>query len=183
MQFLFDAQQLLLLVFLDGSDRHASPARNDFFDVFAGHDAGGRIIQLQTLSQLPQIIFFFAFFLGIEPRLFKFMIGDGRFHAMSDELNALLHFGDFIGKRGLAQFHAGTGFIDEVDGFVRQEAVGYVPAGKIDSVLDRFVGVTDRVEFFVALADTLQNANGFVFAGAIDLHSLEASFERAIFFY
>ena len=182
MQFLFDAQQFLLLVFLDGGDRHAGPARNDFLDVFARHDAGGRIIELQTLAQLAQIIFFFAFFFGIETRLFKLMIGNGRFHAMGDEFHALLHLGHFVGKRGLAQLHARARFVDQVDGFVGKETVRNVAAGKIDGILDGFIGIADGVEFFVTLADALQNANGFFFRGAIDLHGLEAALEGTIFF-
>jgi hypothetical protein len=41
-----------------------------------------------------------------------------------DELDALLDIGQVGGKRGLAQFDAGPGFVDQVDGFIRQEAVG-----------------------------------------------------------
>jgi hypothetical protein len=36
----FDAQQFLLLVFLDRGDGDAGPARDHFFDVFARDDAG-----------------------------------------------------------------------------------------------------------------------------------------------
>ena len=181
-QFLFDAQQFLLLVFLDGGDGDAGPARNHVFDVFARHDAGGGIIELQTLAQLAQIFFFLALLFGIETRLFKLVIGDGRFHAVSDELHALLHLGHFIGQRRLAQLHARAGFVDQVDGLVGQEAIRNVAARKINGVLDGFVGVADGVEFLVALAHALQHANGFFFVGAVHLHGLEAALERAIFF-
>ena len=183
MQLLLDAQQFLLLVFLDRGDRDAGPARHDFLDVFARDDAGGGIIQLQALAQLAQIIFFFAFLFGIETRFFKLMIGDGRFHAVGDEFHPLLHFGYFVGKRGLAQLDTRAGFIDEVDGLVRKETIGDVAAGKIDGVLNRFVGIADGMEFFVTLADTLQNPNGFLFRGAIHLHGLEAALQGTIFLH
>src|ERR1700733_3153726 len=51
-KFDFDAQQFLLLVFLNGSDGDTRPARNHFFDIFARDDAGGRFVELQTLAQL-----------------------------------------------------------------------------------------------------------------------------------
>ena len=86
------------------------------------------------------------------------------------------------GKRGLPQLHARAGLIDQIDGLVRQEAIRNVAAGEIDRVLDGFVGVADGVEFFVALAHALQDADGFFFAGAIDLHRLEAALERTVFF-
>ena len=78
-QFRLDAQQLLLLVFLDRGDADAGPARHHFFDVFARHDAGGSVVELVALAQAAQIFFFFALFFGIETRLFEFMIGDGAF--------------------------------------------------------------------------------------------------------
>src|SRR4029077_16074014 len=40
-QFLFDAQELLLFVFLDGGDGDAGPARHDLFDILARDYAGG----------------------------------------------------------------------------------------------------------------------------------------------
>ena len=129
-----------------------------------------------------QIFLFLALFLGIEARLLEFVIGDGRFHAVRDEFHALLHFGNFIGQRGLAQLHARAGFVDQIDGLVRQEAVRNVAAREIDGVLDGFVGVADGVKFFVALAHALQNADGFFLGRRVDFHGLEAAFERAIFF-
>ena len=40
------------------------------------------------------------------------MRGDRRFHAVSDELHALLHFADFLGNGGLAQLDTRAGFIN-----------------------------------------------------------------------
>jgi len=117
----------LLLVFLDGSDADAGPARNDFFDIFAGDDARRGVVQFEALPQSAQVFFFLAFFLGIETRLFEFVIGNGRFHAVRDELHALLHFADFVGDGGLAQLHARTGFINQIYSFVGEKTVGDVP--------------------------------------------------------
>src|ERR1700690_2165530 len=46
--------------------------------------------------------------------LLEFVIGDGGFHPVGDELHALLHLGHFVGQHGLAQFHARAGFIDQI---------------------------------------------------------------------
>src|ERR1700758_3772380 len=40
-QFRLDTEKLLLFVFFDRGDADAGPARNHFFDVFAGDNAGG----------------------------------------------------------------------------------------------------------------------------------------------
>jgi len=37
------------------------------------------------------------------------------FHAMGDEFHALLHLADFLQDAGLAEFHAGASFVDEVE--------------------------------------------------------------------
>ena len=52
------------------------------------------------------------------------MVRDGRLHPVHDELDPLLDVGDIRRKRGLAKLHPGTGFVDQIDGLVRQEAVG-----------------------------------------------------------
>jgi len=70
------------------------------------------------------------------------------FHAMHDELDALLHFGQFLGKRSLAQLYTRSGFIDQIDGFVRKEAVRNVAVRVRDREIDGFVGIGDGVEFF-----------------------------------
>src|SRR2546430_16115730 len=180
-KFRLDAQQFLLLVFLDGSDTDAGPARNDFFNVFAGDDAGRGVVQFETFAQAAQIFFFLALFLGIKTRLFKFVIGDGRFHAVSDEFYTLLHFADFFGDSGLAQLHAGAGFVDKVDGFVWKETIGNVAVGKINRIAQRFVRVADGVEFFVALANTLNHLHGLVFIRRGNLDGLEAALQGAVF--
>ena len=53
-----------------------------------------------------QVFFLLALFFGIETRLLEFVVGDGRFHPVRDELHALLHLGHFLRQRRLAQLDA-----------------------------------------------------------------------------
>src|SRR5271170_927650 len=64
MQFFLNAQQLLLLVFLDRGNLNARPARDDLFDIFAGYDSGGGIVDFQFFAEDAQMLFFLALFLG-----------------------------------------------------------------------------------------------------------------------
>ncbi len=112
MQLRLDAQQFLLLVFLNRGDANAGPARNHFLDVLARHDARGRVVQLETLPQPAQVFFFLALFFGIEARLLEFVIGDRCFHPVRNEFHPLLNFADFFGNRRLPQFHARPGFVN-----------------------------------------------------------------------
>ena len=86
------------------------------------------------------------------------------------------------GKRSLAQLYAGSGFVDQVDGLVGQEAVGDVAVGMRDREIDGVVGVGDGVEFFVAIFDAEQNLDRVDLVRRRNFHGLEAALERTIFF-
>ncbi len=127
-QLVFDAQQLGDLFLFDRRHGHAGPARHHVFDIVLGDAAGGGIVQVVLLAQLAHVLALFALLVGIEARLFEFVVRDGVFHAVHDELDALLDIRQIGRKRGLAQFHARAGFVDQIDGLVRQEAVRNVAA-------------------------------------------------------
>ena len=97
-QLFFDAQQLLGLFFLDRSDGNAGPARDDVFDIFAVDYAGGRFIEMIFFAEGAQVLALFAFFVGVEAGFFELVVRDGVLHAMDDELDALLDFGQFLGQ-------------------------------------------------------------------------------------
>ena len=181
-QLFFDAQQLGDLFFLDGRHRHAGPARHHVFDVVLGDDAGRGVVEIVLLAQLAHVLALFALFVGVEARLLELVVRDGVLHAVHDELDALLNVGQIARQRGLAQLHARAGFVDQIDGLVRQEAVRNVAVRSVDRGLDGFVGVADGVEFLVAVLDAEQNLDGVGFARRRNFHGLEAALERAVFF-
>ena len=182
-QLRLDAQKFLLFVFFNRGDADAGPARDHFLDILAGNDSRRSIIQFVAFAKGAQVFFFFALFLGIKPSLFEFVIGDGRFHAVGDELYALLDFADFFRDGGLAQFYARAGFVDQVDGLVRKKTVGNIAVRKINGIAQRFIGVADSMKLFVAFAHALDDLNGFFFIGGGNFYGLEAPFERAVFFH
>ena len=75
------------------------------------------------LAQGAQVLALLALLVGVEARLLELVVRDGVFHAVDDELDALLDFGDLLGQRSLAQLDARARFVHQVDGLVRQEAV------------------------------------------------------------
>ena len=128
-QLFFDAQQLGDFLFLDGGHGHAGPARHHVLDVVLGDAAGGGIVQVVLLAELAHVLALFALLVGVEARLLELVVGDGVLHAVHDELDALLDVGQVGRQGGLAQLDAGAGFVDQVDGLIRQVAVGNVAAG------------------------------------------------------
>ena len=180
MQLFFHAEKLLRLFFLDGGDGYAGPAGDDVFDVFAGDDAGAGLVEVVLVAEGAKVFALFALLVGVEACLLELVVRDGVFHAVDDELDALLDLGELFGEGGLAQLHAGTGLVDEVDGLVGKEAVGDVAAGVRDGEADGLVGVADGVELLVLLADAHDDLDGIFFVGWRDLDGLEAALEGAI---
>jgi len=93
------------------------------------------------------------------------VVGDGRVHAVHDELDALLDFGDLFWKRRLAELDPRASFIDEINRLVGQEAIGNVAIRVRNRKLNRRIGVADRVEFLVAVLDAVDDLDGVGFIG------------------
>ena len=181
MQLFFHAQQLLRLFFLDAGHGHARPAAHYVLNVLAANNAGSGIVEVILVAQGAQVFALLAFLVGVEARLLEFVVGNGRVHAVHNELDALLHLGDLCRQRCLAELYARAGFVDEIDRLVGQEAVGNVAIRMRDRKLDRGIGVADRVELLVAVLDAVDDLDGVGLVWRRNLDSLEAPFQRAIF--
>ena len=180
MQLLFDAEQLLRFFFLDGGDGNAGPAADDVLDIFAADDAGGGVVEVVLVAQGAEVVAFFAFLVGVEARLLELVVRDGVLHAVDDELDTLLDLGDLFGQGSLAQFHAGAGLVDEVDGLVGEEAIGDVAVGMGDGEVDGLVGVADGVELLVAVLNAVDDLDGVFFVRRRNFDGLEAALEGAV---
>ena len=133
------------------------------------------------LAQRAQVLAFLAFFIGVEARLLEFVIRDRILHAMHDELDALLDFGDLFRLRSLAQLYAGAGFVDQVNCLIWQEAVGNIAVRMRDGEVDGVVCISDGVEFFVAIFDAEQDLDCIGLVRRRNLDGLETPLERTIF--
>ena len=77
---------------------------------------------------------------------------------------------------------AGRRFVHDVDGLVRQVAVGNVPCRQFDRSLYSFVGDACLVEGFVTVAQAEEDSHGVVFRRFADQDGLEATGQGGIFF-
>src|ERR1700674_331072 len=181
-QLFFNAQQLLGFFFFDRSNGNAGPARYHVLDVLPTDYAGGGFIEVVFFAKGAQVLALFAFFIRVEARLLELVVRDGVLHTMDDELDPLLDFRQFFRQRGLAQFHASTCFVDQVDGFIREKAVGNIAIRMRHGKIDGLVGIGDGVEFLVAFFNSKKNLDGVGFVRRRNFHGLEAAFQRAAFF-
>ncbi len=79
--------------------------------------------------------------------------GHGTLRDPSDRSHHLLYFGDTNNMADLIrQAAGGTGFIDDVDGFIRKMAVIDVPGGQLGRSLQGLIGVGYLMVAFVMFA-------------------------------
>src|SRR5579862_3148992 len=181
MQLFFDAQKFLRLFFFNRGDGHAGPARYHVLDVLPTDNAGGGFIEVVFFAKSAQVLALLAFLIRVEARLLELVVRDGILHTVDDELDAFLDFGDLLGQGSLAQLYARSGFVDEIDGLIRQEAVRNIAVGMRHREVDGVVGVSDGVKLLVPVFDSEQNLGGIDFIRRRDFYRLEAPFQRAIF--
>src|SRR5271169_107890 len=180
-QFFFDAQQLLRLFFFNRSDGNTGPARNHIFDVLAADHAGRRFVQMIFLAQRPQILALFTLFVRVEASLLELVVRDGVLHAMHDELDALLYFGDLLRLRSLPQLHPCSGFIHQVNRLVRQEPIWDIAVRMRHREVDGVVCISDGVELFVAILYTEQHLDRVRLVRRGNFNGLETPLERTVF--
>ena len=181
MQLFFHAQQFLRLFFLDAGYGYAGPAAHHVLDIFAAHNARRRIVEVILVAQSTQVFALLAFFIRIEPRLLEFVIRNRRIHAVHNELDPLLNFGNLFRQRGLTQLHPRARFINQVDRLVRKEPIRNVPVRMRHRELNRRIRITDRVKLLIAVLDAVDDLDRVRLVRWRNLHSLEAPLQRAIF--
>ena len=80
----------------------------------------------------------------------------------------------------MAQVAAGAGFIQEVNGLVRQETIRDVAFRQLDDARHDGVGHTDAVVLFIVDADALDDLDGVQQRRFLDLDRLETALQRGI---
>ena len=80
-----------------------------------------------------------------------------------------------LGNFRVAQVAAGAGFIQQVNGFVRQETVRDVAFRQLDDARHDGVGHTDAVVLFIVDADALDDLNGVQQRRLLDLDGLKTA--------
>ena len=80
----------------------------------------------------------------------------------------------------VVQVHIRARLVDQVDGLIRQEAVGDVALGEHDGLAQDTVGNFHAVEGLVVVGDALENFERILHARLVDRDGLEAALERGV---
>ncbi len=139
----------------------------DFFKI--------RVLKLKALD------FALELFQALDRRLVLFLLERLSFYFQLDQatLKAVEHF-----RLGV-DLHANAAgrLVNQVDGLVRQLAVGDIAMAQFGRRDDRAVGDGDLVVHFVALFQATQDRNGVFFAWLVDQDFLESTLKRGILLY
>ena len=93
----------------------------------------------------------------------------------------LLH-PQILGDDRVCQIAAGTGFVQQVDGLIRQKAVGDVPLAQGDHRRKHLGGHLHMMVLLVIALDAVHHGKGVCHAGLLHPHRLEAALQRLILF-
>ena len=85
-----------------------------------------------------------------------------------------------LGQLFAGQGGAGAGLVDQVDGLVGEEAVGYVSLGHLHGGGDDVVAELDLVVALVVLLDAPQHLGGVLDRGLLHLDRLEAALQGGV---
>jgi len=152
-EFLFQVEQTGGFLLRDLGQRDASPHRDNLADVFSAH--GRRAFAVPTGLHCLQR--FFKTGLPGQERLDRVVIlcRAGSFQVFADFAQFIHQV--FTAHRGFALVHAHArgGFVHQVDGLVRQKAVGHVAGGELRGSFQGFVRDVQAVVLFVIRSQAL----------------------------
>src|SRR5579863_1588167 len=132
-------------------------------------------------AQSAQVLALFALFIGVKTRFLEFVVRNGVFHAVHDELDALLYFGDLFRKRRLPQLYAGACFVNQVNSLVWQKTIGNIAVRMRDGKVYGIVGISDGMKFLVTVFDAKQNLSRVFLVWRRNFYRLKAPLKRTIF--
>ena len=173
--------QLFKFAFLDLYGGNARPKLDHPGQILHGHaDAAGFQLQCrQLVTHLGKIGFHLCQLLIVDG-----FAGAGVFQGAF----ALLQLGQLAAglnaaaDLGMAQIAAGAGFVQKVNGLIRQISIGDIALGKAYRGGQHIAGHLHAVVLFIVALDALHHGQRIAHAGLFHLNGLEAAFQRLIFF-
>ncbi len=182
-QGLFQFRQPMGLGFIQFRDRNPGPDGDDLRHVFRSQ--GNGLSVLRPVIGLLQALDFGQILLPVLSdlcRVGKALFGQGLLEVGLGIVGLGLEIVDFLRRPGILQAKLGCSFIHEVNGFVRQEAVGDVAGRKLGTGVGSSFRNRNAVVLFVLALDTGEYGLGLLDRGLLHHDGLEAAFKSRILF-
>ena len=134
-----------------------------------------RLSELQLAQQ-------FAFAVAQVGGAFILLAFDRLVLELLEVFDLLFQFLDMFRDMDIFEVYASAHFVEHINSFVRQEAVGDIAVTELDAGPDSFIRVGDIMELLVFRLDVVQDIDGFLGGGGIHHHLLEAAVQCTVFF-
>ncbi|MNC12095.1 hypothetical protein D3C75_598080 [compost metagenome] len=181
MQNVFHLQETFGFLFGQLPDRHSGPACHDLGDIIRRyHGVGAALLFLPLVAGGFQL--FAELLLGIPEcsSLLELLALHRGVLLLAHILQLLLHLLQ-AGRYGVGlQANLGAGFVDQVNGFVRQEPVGNIAVGELHGLNNGFVRNFYPVMGFITVAESVQNLHSLLRCRLIHSNGLEASLQSGV---
>ena len=183
MQRILEVQQALPLVLSQLGDRNTGPAGDNGGNIVLGDST----VRLGLLVSPLLLAGFHRFALGL---LLVTQLGgilvvltlDSLLFLGGNSGNLVLHLLQIRRSGQAGQADTRAGFIDNIDGLIRQVTAGNIADRQLDSGFDGLIRNLDAVVRLVLVAQTLQNLNGILGGRLVDLNRLETTLQSGILF-
>ena len=168
-------------LFLQPAHRNFRPGRNHLRHiVFRDHVAAFRLLFLKPRFLLRQLLHHGVLLPLPVPGLLKGLQADRVLDLLIQFMNLLIQQPDVLRLFHIRQLHRRSGFIDQIDGLIRQPSVVDISAGKAHGRFQRTGFIGDLMMLLIAGSDSLQNADRLLFRGFFHVNRLEPSFQRGV---
>src|SRR6266852_1666885 len=180
-QHFLHAEQLRRLFLRQAAYGDAGPHRDDLGDVLVGH-----LRPLLRLREQPvglgllQLVLLRSLLLAERRGELVLLCLHGLLFVRDDLVELLLGVPHVRRERRVPQANPARGFVHEVDGLVREEAIGDVASRELGRRLHRLVSDRDLVVVLVPRADPHQDRHGLLDGRLLDHDRLEPTLERSV---
>jgi hypothetical protein len=181
LELFFHLEKPLGFFLFHALQRDAGPLGDDRHDVFLGDiDALLLVVGPPLVEEGVELLLRLLLLVTKRGGFFEILFLDGGFLAADDLFDLGFDVFDLgrPGHRGDAGARAGL--VHDVDGLVGKESAGEVALGKADAGLDGGVGELRIVVDLVLGTEPLENQDGVLDVGLLDLDGLEAALEGGV---
>ena len=131
---------------------------------------------------LGQTCFFVGQLVAILSRQLEVLLADSLILKLFQMAAQLFLTRNILADGDIHKMSTGAGFVQGINGFVGQAAVGHIPVGESDTGAQRLLRVAHIVMFLVTVLDILKDLNGLLDGRGFNHDLLETTLQGSVLF-
>ncbi|MNJ49343.1 hypothetical protein D3C77_445670 [compost metagenome] len=176
MQDLLHIEQSFRFFFLQLAHRNTGPAGYDLGDILRRYlGIGTALLFFPLILRDIQLFANFLFCIAQRRSFLELLALHRGILLFANILKTILQLFQIRRHRVRVQSYLRTRFIDQVDRFIRQEAILNIAVRQLNCLFNRFIRNFHAVVSLITVAKSMQNLNGFIDGRLVDCNWLEAA--------